>query len=254
MRCNTARVYKQKLFVKKEICPPWTLLNRVQRTKDISKDMSEIDYISIRVTTCDRNLVFDLFKGCCCVIAEEHSKEGVQHYHVVVKGHEMYETLGKRLQRAKLGVNKYWRKKNHGGDFLKAIAYTVKCGEYWTRSKFYEYLEQAPEWVPTTDYVRLGTDGKDTSKHWQLTYSNLLKVAFNYRRKNELKTERLSDVLAHLAREDLWIPTPQMIKQGLDKWYHDQFTWMCSSQMAPPPQWWEPRTEGLDYKGHPFQG
>lgn len=210
------------------------------------------DYISVRVTTNDRNLVFDVCKGCSCVIAEEHSKEGVQHYHIVIAYHDNYETVGKRLCRLKLGKNKYWRKKNHGGDFMKAIAYTVKCGEYWCRQGFQQYVDESPEWIPHDEYAPLGADGKDNARHWQLSYSNLLKVAYNHRKRNELESDRLSDILAHLAREDQWIPTPQMLKQGLDKWYHDQFTWMCGHKMAPPPPWWEPRIEGLDYKGKTF--
>ena len=209
--------------------------------------MSITDYIAARVTTSDRNLVFDLFKGCCCVIAEEYSKEAVQHFHVVIVGHEHWDVLSKRILRAKLGRAKSWKKKNHMEDFMKAISYTVKCGEYWTRQGFQKYIDEAPEWVPKEDFVRTTNDGKDLSKHWQLTYSNLLKVAFNHRKKNDLKTDKLSDVLAHLAREDNWLPTPQMIKQGLDVWYHNQFTWMCSQKLAPPPKWWEPRTEGESY-------
>jgi hypothetical protein len=69
-----------------------------------------MDFISVRVTTDDRDLAIGIFKGCCCVIAEEFLKDDVQHYHAVVHGlgHEQYENIGKRLQRAKLGCSKSW--------------------------------------------------------------------------------------------------------------------------------------------------
>jgi hypothetical protein len=61
------------------------------------------------------------------------------HYHIVIVGHEQYEIVKKRLIRAKFGINnnnKYWSKKNNG-NFLKAVAYTIKCGEFWTRQGFH---------------------------------------------------------------------------------------------------------------------
>ncbi len=60
----------------------------------------------------------------------------MQHYHIVIVGHEQHEIVKKRLIRAKFGIIKYWSKKNNS-DFLKAVAYTIKCGEIWTRQGFH---------------------------------------------------------------------------------------------------------------------
>jgi len=226
-----------------------TALNAVvmdKRTMDIPTTVPT-DYVAYRVTSDNDNLVFDLFKGMPCVIARELSEKAVKHFHVVVEGHVHYELVQKRLQRAKLGRAKYWSKKNHMDDFLKAISYTVKCGDYYTRQGFHRWVEIAPDWIPKEEFLRANEeaeaklrDGKDLSKHWMFTYSNILKVAFNYRKRNELSTDKLGDVLAHMSREDKWIPSPQMVKNGLDPWFHRQFEWMCSAKMAPPPAWWEP--------------
>lgn len=221
-----------------------TVLNTVTMDKRTTDKVCK-DYVSYRVTSDNDNLVFDIFKGMPCVIARELSDKAVRHFHIVVEGHEYYDLVQKRLQRAKLGRAKYWSKKNHMDDFLKAISYTVKCGDYYTRRGFHQWVDIAPEWVPKDEYqsgveTTVSRDGKDLSKHWMFTYSNLLKVAFNYRNRNNLDTSKLGDVLAHMARENKWVPSPQMVQKGLDPWYHRQFEWMCSSQMAPPPAWWEP--------------
>ena len=79
------------------------------------------NYVSYRVTTDSSSVVYDAFKGCKVVIAEEVSKSGVQHYHVVMEGHDNHEVVKKRLTRAKLGVNKWWSKKN-SGDFGRLLA------------------------------------------------------------------------------------------------------------------------------------
>lgn len=198
------------------------------------------DYVAYRVTSEKKDLVFELFKGCCCVIAEEFSKEAVQHYHIVVAGLEMHDVVKKRLQRARLGVNKSWSKKNHQEDFLKAVSYTVKCGEYWTRKGFHQWVDIAPEWVHG-QHACLPDGVKDTDKDWALTYNNVLRVAQNWRKAHNLKTDDLGAVLSHMTRQTRWTPSPQMLKSGLDRWHFKIFAWRCSDQMAEPPPWWEPR-------------
>jgi hypothetical protein len=201
---------------------------------------TSMDYISYRVTSDSRSQVTDFFKGCCCVIAEEFSCEGVQHYHIVVHGHAEAEMVKKRITRAKLGVNKWWSKKNHGNDFMKAISYTVKCGEYWTRKRFHEFVEEAPDWVPG-DYVEEVPHGtKDMDRDWLLTRSNLLRVAQNWRSKHHLKTDKLGEVLDHMEVNSRWIPSPQILKTGLDPWYHTMFAHRISG-LGAPPAWWEPK-------------
>lgn len=202
--------------------------------------MSQVNYVSYRLTTSDREVVFDIFKGTCCVIAEEFSKQGVQHYHVVVKGHDAFELVKKRLLRAKLGRNKYWSKKNHGNDYMKALSYTVKCGEYWTRKHMHEDVDRAPEWVVEEEPVV--ADGvKDTDKDWLLTWSNLLRVAYNWKLKHQLPTTRLKEVLVHMSANSRWIPSREMLRSRIDIWYHRMFEWRCGDRMAPPPhEWMEP--------------
>lgn len=208
------------------------------------------NWISYRVTTDDREKVFDFFRGCKCVIAEEISKTGVQHYHVVVEdvdvprgGITIHETVKKRIVRAKLGVNKWWSKKNNG-DFWKAVAYTIKCGEYFTRKGFHEYTEYVESncpWVFGQAPSQVDDDGKDLDKDWMLTYNNLLRVAHNYARKKNLKTDDLGNVLAHMTEHTRWIPSPQMMKSGLDPWYFKMYKFRVGSERTVP-DWWTPRS------------
>jgi len=200
------------------------------------------DYVSYRVTTDDPNVVFDAFKGTCCVIADEVSKTGVRHFHIVVVGHTHHEMVKKRLTRAKLGVNKWWSKKNHGNGILEAISYTVKCGDYYTRMYCHELVEKAPDWVFGLSTHKEVAEAKDLDKDWMLTYNNVLRVAQNWRTTHALQTDKLSGVLAHMMEHSRWIPSPQMVKLGLNRFYHDMFTYRVTN-VGKPPAWWEPRVE-----------
>ena len=206
---------------------------------------SAVDYISYRVTSDSRNVVTDFFKGCCCVIAEEFSKEGVQHYHIVVHGHAEAEMVRKRISRAKLGVNKWWSKKNHGDDFMKAISYTVKCGEYWTRKRFHEFVEEAPVWE-AGDYVEDVPQGtKDTDRDWQLTWTNLIRVCLNWRTKHNLKTDKLKEVVCHLITNSRWLPSPPMLKTGVDPFFSKMFAHRCAGLGAAPMDWFDQKPEAM---------
>ncbi len=149
-----------------------TLLNRVSEDRDTGT--IPVDYVAVRITTDDSSLCYDIFKGMCCVIAEELSCSGVKHFHAVVVGHECFEVPCKRLQRAKLGRSKYWRKKNYLANFLNSISYTVKCGDYKTHKGFHVWIDMAPPWVTKAEFDRLrpepdsliAKDGKDLDTLW----------------------------------------------------------------------------------------
>lgn len=208
------------------------------------------DYISVRVTTDNFDNVCSVFEGTSCVISgQEISKEGVKHYHAVVLGHACYECIGKRLQRLNLGPAKYWRKKNHGKGFLESISYTIKCGEYYTRNGFEKWVSMAPEFKPKDEYFediveKIDSNGKDQAKSWMFTYSNILKVAYNFRNRHNMETKQLGDVLSSMSEEGKWIPSPQMVRCGLENWYFRHFEWMCSNHQEPPPPWWKSQPLG----------
>lgn len=200
------------------------------------------NFVSYRVTTDDRNLVYELFKGCSCVVAEEISKSGVLHFHIVVEGFEQFEIVKKRLTRAKLGVNKYWSKKN-SGEFFKAVSYTIKCGDFITRKGFHKYTDYVDEFSPWVfgGTVVCSETERDLDKDWMLTYNNLLRVAHNYAKKKDLKTDDLGHVLAHLTEHTKWIPSPQMMKAGLDPWFFKMYKFRCGT-VRTVPDWWTPRS------------
>ncbi len=160
-----------------------------------------------------------------------------------MESYDQYETVKKRLTRAKLGVNKWWSKKNNG-DFFKAVAYTIKCGDYVTRKGFHvytDYVENVCPWVFGLSEPVLKDEEKDLDKDWMLTYNNLLRVAHNYARKKGLKTDYLGNVLAHLTEHTRWIPSPQMMKAGLDPWFFKMYKFRVGSEHRVP-DWWTPRS------------
>lgn len=226
-----------------EMSPPKPLLNIGARDKGTKGQLSiPENFVSYRITTDSRNVVYELFKGCECAIAEEHSKLGVQHYHIIVAGIDHYELVKKRMARAKLGINKSWSKKNNG-EFLKAVAYTIKCGDFWTRKGFHvytDYVEANCGWVFGAAIVCSETE-RDTDKDWMLTYNNLLRVAHNYAKTKGLKTDDLGAVLSHLTEHTKWIPSPQMMKAGLDPWYFKMYKFRVGTVKVVP-DWWTPHT------------
>lgn len=208
-----------------------------------------LNFVSYRVTTDSSDVVYDAFKGCKVVIAHEVSKTGVQHYHIVMVnelgprgGNGQVELVKKRLTRAKLGVNKWWSKKDNG-DFLKAVAYTIKCGDYVTRKGFHvytDYVESECPWVfGLSEHV--SETERDPDKDWMLTYNNLLRVAYNYARSKKLETDDLGNVLAHMTEHTRWIPSPQMMKAGLDPWFFKMYKFRCGSVHVVP-DWWTPHS------------
>lgn len=204
------------------------------------------DWISYRLTIDDNNFktVSELFKGTCYVAGHEVSRTGVSHYHIVVAGHDHYETIRKRITRAKFGTNKSWSKKNHG-EFLKAVSYTVKCGDIRTTRGFHGWVDCSPEWEFGQE-LEVCAEVKDTSRDWMLTWNNLLAVAMNWRNRYNLQTDKLGDVLEHMEDNSKWIPSPQMLKNGIDKYFHLKFTRRCQRvKTGKPHRWWEERVEAF---------
>lgn len=240
--CNGTEMPEAQVQGVQEVVPAQPLLNI--GAGDMGHQGHPENWISYRVTIDNREKVFEFFRGCKCVIAEEISKSGVQHYHVVVEGHDQYEIVKKRIVRAKLGINKWWSKKNNG-EFWKAVAYTIKCGEYFTRKGFHEYTDYVESECPWVFGQVLSSvdkdDVKDLDKDWMLTYNNLLRVAHNYARKKDLKTDDLGNVLAHMTQHTRWIPSPQMMKSGLDPWYFKMYKFRVGSERTVP-DWWTPRS------------
>jgi len=200
------------------------------------------DYISYRVTTDSADVVYEAFRNCRVVIAHEISKTGVQHYHIVMEGYDQHEMVKKRLIRAKLGVNKWLSKKNHG-DVWKAVSYTIKCGDYVTRKGFHEYTDYVEKFHPWQfDFVQeVSDEQKDTDKDWMLTFNNLLRVAHNYAQKKGIKSSNLGVVLAHMTEHTRWIPSPQMMKAGLDPWFFEMYKFRVGD-VRKVPDWWTPRS------------
>lgn len=230
-----------------ELAQPQPLLN-IEVVGHGSKVHSP-SYVSYRVTTTDFNLVCDLFRNCKVVIASEVSGQGVQHYHIVMEGHENYETVRTRFKRAKFGPSMSWSAKDWkgpkgDGDFWTAVSYTIKCGDYITRKGFHEYtdyVETNCPWVNVENIPVLKDDKKDVDRDWMLTYNNLLRVAHNHSRKYDLKTDDLGSVLHHLMLHTRWIPSPQMLKTGLDPWHFKTYQLRVGTTLQVP-DWWTPRS------------
>lgn len=194
-------------------------------------------WTSFRVTCSDRPAVEEIFLKECAVVAKELSAKGIEHYHVVIVGHDVTGRISKALSRKKW---KFWSKRD-SGTFLGAVSYTVKCSDFRTFHYFDRYIDAAPKWdFSGAKRKRIEDDDgpQPKGRYWQLNFSNLLFQAKCYRKANELATDELSTVLKHMVRNTRWRPSHQLVTQGLNQWYHKQFKWECSDQMAEPPDDW----------------
>lgn len=223
---------------------PPTPLNGVGGTEGQGTNVLPDCWVSYRITTDRRDDVFDCFRNVCCVIAEEFSKTGIQHYHVVVAGHSTFEVVKKRLQRMKLGRAMVWSAKNNG-TFLGAVSYTVKCDEYWTRNGFNEYVKLAPDWVaPASGQLCLEAVGVDVAdrkdRDWQLNYSNLVCQAVKHARKHGF-TDFVT-TLRDMMMNTRWKPVVQITRGGgIPDFYFKDFEYRMGQRKVFDMEWIKPR-------------
>ena len=78
---------------------------------------------------------------------------------------------------------------------------------------------------------------KDTDRDWTLTFSNLLRVAMNFRKEHDLKTDDLRAVLKIMSAKTKWIPSPAILRNGINDFYFQQFKAHCNG--TEPYPWWE---------------
>ena len=78
---------------------------------------------------------------------------------------------------------------------------------------------------------------KDTDRDWTLTFSNLMRVAMNFRKEHDLKTDDLGVVLQLIGDKTKWIPSPAILRNGIDDFYFEQFKARCNG--TEPYPWWE---------------
>lgn len=190
-----------------------------------------------------RDQVFAAFEGYDAIVSVEKSKDGEEHYHAITidETPQQVETIKKRIQKLPLSQKPgHWSKKNHRNNYVFGVSYTTKDNDYVIKgTKFNEeFITNCKDAYrrhrETRDNeIKL----KDTDRDWVLTFSNLVRVAQNYAAEHGMKTQDLSEVLKSMHNRTRWIPSPAMLKNGIDPYYHELYA--ARRDKTETPAYWD---------------
>lgn len=231
------------------IRPP---LDSGQGTKD--KNLAvPTDWISWRFTTPFGQRIRQLFEGVCYVASYEVSKAGVQHWHVLSIGHEHYECVKKRQQRAlNMKGMASWSKKNFG-TFLGGLSYTLKSCDNGVPGNIVLKSDDWPDykydtWVfHASKQQTISTDAKPERemkkiRDWQLTYNNLVPQCLEFHRTQGLAVEAgLRETLRLMMESTKWRPSPVMLREGVHAFFEEDFEFRKGKRPKLDMSWYNPR-------------
>jgi len=197
-------------------------------------------FVAGRITATERGPIEEALKSFTCVISEQEVgtlRQG-QHYHFLVLG-VCRRTVSNAFAKYQSGRATKWSKDAY--DFPKILGYTIKQGPgFVCYGGFEVYLPLARKWVPGSEYVRtksehLKSDCDETS--WQLTDANILRVAKNWRDKQQMDTDDLFVVLQSLCKATKWQPSRFVREHGLERWHYQKFKSLCELDAPEPTDW-----------------
>ena len=84
------------------------------------------------------------------------------------------------------------------------------CGPHWE-----EYIRESPDWDPTLKEKK-AVEKRKREADPILSFSNVLSRALQHRQDNSISSTDLGVTLEHMTRTTNWIPSPQIMKFGLD--------------------------------------
>lgn len=167
--------------------------------------------------------VNSFFADCHAVVALEHSEKHKEHFHVVclTPTHPVYKSIANRIARCKWARAQYWSKRNYKNDFVGALRYTIKDGNYHLLGTLITqaYLSTISPWTKCAPTVE--TEKREKLSDPVLTLSNVIKQAVKFRAQHYLTTNDLGEVV-HLMLTHGWIPSRDLLK-GLPSGHFDLF-------------------------------
>lgn len=103
-----------------------------------------------------------------------------------------------------------------------------------------KYIDESPEWVQKED-LKKAPEKRKREADPVLSFSNILWRALKHRQDHQIKSTELGVTLEHMTRTTNWIPSPQIMKFGLDPLHHKLFSFRAGGRTGPTPNWWECR-------------
>lgn len=102
------------------------------------------------------------------------------------------------------------------------------------------YIDEAPEWDPDLK-AKKAPEKRKREADPVLTFSNILWRALKHREEHNIRSTELGVTLEHMTRTTNWIPSPQIMKFGLDPLHHKLFAFRAGGRVGKTPDWWTVR-------------
>jgi len=178
--------------------------------------------------------------------ADEEDKH--EHFHMAmmdVDSVKQVEALRKQLKKvfAKAG-NGFMAGKFMDNHVYKAIQYMKHDENVSFRhrgSHWQTYIEESPDWDPEIK-TKKAVEKKRKESDPVLSFSNILWRAQAHRKEHQIESSDLGVTLEHMTRTTNWIPSVQMMRNGLDPLHFKLFDYRARGRTGPTPDWWTPHS------------
>lgn len=200
-------------------------------------------YLSVRLTVphnvWDR-VEADVLKDIPIYISYPHmgSSNENPHFHILIPNYDNTECIRKRIK-SKFGEygsgNGLYSIKSQSNGILSGIQYAghENTLPYFKGDQVEEWIRDAPKWVeePKTVQMKIGEKRKAVHEdHYrEITFRNMLKVAFRHRTDRKLTTTSLAKVLESMHTCN-WFLNVAVLRAGIPSTYFEEFEAMCHNK------------------------
>jgi len=173
---------------------------------------------------------------------------GHEHFHIAmvdIDSVKQVEALRKQLKaKFKRAGNAFLAGKFMDNHVYKALQYMKHDDAVTFRFRgphWQEYIDQSPEWDPD---LKKAPPPQNKRKEGDpvFSFSNILTRSLKHRQDNQIGSLDLGVTLEHMTRTTNWIPSIQMMRNGLDPLHFKLFEYRASGRSGPTPNWWTPHS------------
>lgn len=225
-----------------------------QTNLQASKEDELLNYYGLRLTLPHtdwpkvQEVLWKYSKNFCAAFHNADSECDAEHFHLVFldltdrkKVEAMRLALKTEFQRAGNGFFAGGFRDNHVYKALQYMKHDVQVdwrhrGSHWPR-----YISESPEWDSTIKEKKTAEKRKREADP-VLSFSNVLWRALKHRQDHKISSTHLGVTLEHMTRTTNWIPSPQIMKFGLDPLHFKLFEYRASGRVGKTPDWWTPHS------------
>lgn len=211
-----------------------------------------LHYYSLRVTAPHTELgklqevLNDYSRNYCACLHVADKDVPHEHFHIFFLDldDKTIEAMRKRLKSVfgRHG-NGFLAGKKMDNHVFKGLQY-VKHDEHVTfkhrGSHWQTYIDESPDYEHK-EKVKENSSKRKREADPQLSYSNILWRARAHREEHKISSTDLGVTLEHMTRTTNWVPSYQIMRNGLDPLHFRLFEHQCNKKSGPTPDWWTPK-------------